>query len=258
MPGKQDGVFAIVQARTGSTRLPGKVLRPLLGRPMLARVIERLLRAKTLSGVVIATTTLPQDEPLARLCGEMGIPAARGDEADVLGRYLAAADSVGARVVVRVTSDCPLIDPEVLDRLVATFLAAPDALDYVSNTIERTYPRGLDAEVLPRRVLERLGRDSRSAEEREHVTLHLLRHRDRYRIAQVRADADYSGHYWTVDTEEDFRLVERIYEEIHPRRPAFTWEDALALVEARPELSLINRRQSIVNEMKHRAIDRSA
>lgn len=256
--GVQPRIVAIVQARVGSTRLPGKVLRPLLGRPMLARVIERLRMSEVLHRVVVATTHLPHDDEVARVAQEEGAGVFRGDETDVLGRYVGAARAFDADVIVRVTADCPLIDAGVIDQVVSRHLTRSDQLDYVSNTIERTYPRGLDVEVLPRRVLEHLDRVSDSPPEREHVTLHLLHHQDRFRIDQVRHPIDHSTHYWTVDTEEDFQLVAHVYEALYPTRPRFMWTDVLQLFETRPELYEINRMQAAVNDAKLRALDRGA
>ena len=251
-------VVAIVQARVGSVRLPGKVLRPILGRPMLARVIERLCLSETLRRVVVATTRLPYDDAVAQVAQGMRAGVFRGDEADVLGRYVGAARAFHADVIVRVTADCPLIDPSVLDQVASAYLAHAEDLDYVSNTVERTHPRGLDVEVFPLRVLEQLDRVSRSAAEREHVTLHVLHHPDRYRIAQVRHPVDHSAHYWTVDTEADFQLVEAVYEALYPTQPRFGWTDVLQLFEARPELFEVNRLQALVNDARLRAIDRGA
>lgn len=256
--GNTPAVVAIVQARAGSTRLPGKVLRPILGRPMLARVIERLRLSETLHRIVVATTDLPQDDAVARIATEMGVGVFRGDEADVLSRYVDAAREFQADVIVRVTADCPLIDAQVLDQIVSTYLARVAELDYVSNTIKRTYPRGLDVEVFPWRTLDRLDRVSRSAAEREHVTLHVLHHPECYRIAQVRHPLDHSAHYWTVDTEQDFQLATAVYEVLYPAQPRFGWTDVLRVFEARPELFEINRVQAMVNDARSRAIDQAA
>jgi len=248
-------VVAIVQARMGSARLPGKVLRLLCGRPMLARVIERLRLSKWLHQIVVATTSLPQDNPVAKLADEVGVEVFRGDEADVLGRYVGAARSAQADVVVRVTADCPLIEPTVVDQAVAMYLAGGDELDYVSNIIERTYPRGLDVEVFPRRILEHLDVVSTSAPEREHVTLHLIRQREHYRIAHALNEVDHSHHYWTVDSEQDLQLVEQVYQALYSKKPSFGWSDVLALFEARPELFQINQADAAVRDARMRALD---
>lgn len=247
-------VVGIVQARMGSARLPGKVLRPLAGQPMLVRVLERMRQASTLRQIVIATTVSPQDDAVAAMAAAMDIGVFRGEEADVLARYVGAAASCRAEVIVRVTADCPLLDAGVLDQAVSAYLAQPDRLDYVSNTVERTYPRGLDVEVFPQRILEQLDQASRLPEEREHVTLHLLRHRRRFRIAQVRAPADYSAHYWAVDTEADFRLMEQVYAALDPARPQFGWMDIVDLFRAHPQWWEINRPQAELHETRLRAL----
>lgn len=249
-------VVCIIQARMGSSRLPGKVLLPLLGRTMLERVIERVALAKTVSAIVVATSDQQSDDCIASVGSESGVTVFRGDEADVLGRYAGAARVSGAEVIVRVTSDCPLLDPGVLDEIVSAYVKNPDGLDYVSNTIERTYPRGLDVEALPMRVIEHLEHVAPSMEEREHVTLHLLRNQAQFRIAQVRYPIDCSDHYWTVDTAQDFRLVERIYEGLYPRNPLFSWTEVLALFRTFPDLYGINRSEAELKEARLRAIDR--
>lgn len=247
-------VVGIVQARMGSTRLPGKVLRPLAGQPMLARVLERMRQASTLHQIVVATTGLPADDAVAALASAQGAGVFRGDEADVLSRYVGAAASCRAEVIVRVTADCPLLDPGVLDQAVTAYLAQPDRLDYVSNTVERTYPRGLDVEVFPRRILEHLDQASRSPEEREHVTLHLLRYRRRFRIEQVRAPTDYSAQYWAVDTEADVRLMEQVYAALDPARPQFRWMDVVELFRARPQWRQIDRSDAALHDARLRAL----
>jgi spore coat polysaccharide biosynthesis protein SpsF len=230
--------IAIIQARTGSTRLPGKVLRPLLGEPLLTRVVRRVRRAATIDETVVATTTLAGDDTIAELGIVEGWPVTRGSEMDLLARYLDAARAYGAERVVRITSDCPLIDPALIDDVVAA-LAAGGA-DYASNTLEpRTFPRGLDVEVMTMDALESAGREDRDPASREHATPYLYRHPERYRLTAVRNPVDESGHRWTVDTPEDFELVRRIYEELG--RDDFGWLDALAVVDAHPDWSDLNR-----------------
>ena len=229
---------AIVQARMGSSRLPGKVLRPLLGEPMLTRVMRRVARSTTLDGVVLATTTQPADDVLASLASSEGWPIARGSETDLLGRYLAAARAHAADVVVRVTSDCPLIDPSVIDATVEAFRSA--GADYASNTLPpRTFPRGLDVEVIALDALETAGREDGDPGWREHATPYLYHHPERFRLLRVPSDDDQSRHRWSVDTPEDLELVERIYEAIG--RDDFGWRQALEVVEAHPGWADVNR-----------------
>ena len=228
---------AIVQARMGSTRLPGKVMLPLLGQPVLSRVMRRAGRARTLDEVVVATTTRPDDDAIVALAEREGWPVVRGSETDLLDRYLLAARTHDAEVVVRITSDCPLIDPDVIDATVDAFHAAD--VDYASNTLEPpTYPRGLDVEVVSRPALERAGREDADPAWREHATPFVYRHPELFRLLRVPADDDHSDLRWTLDTPEDYRLISRIYEALD--RDDFGWREALALVEANPSWTALN------------------
>jgi spore coat polysaccharide biosynthesis protein SpsF len=225
---------AIVQARMGSSRLPGKVLADIEGRTMLARVVLGLLDATTIDRVVIATTTLIEDEPVVAAARDLGVTIARGDRDDVLSRYLNAARSVDAEVIVRVTADCPLLDPAIVDRVVETL--APD-IDYASNTHTRTFPRGLDVEAFHRDTLERLARLATTRPTREHVTSFVLEHPELFRIAQVTAeDTDAADLRWTVDTEEDLALVRALFAAGVPR----DHRSLIAYVRAHPELATAN------------------
>ncbi len=203
-------VVAIVQARMGSSRLPGKVLRDLCGASMLARGIERLRRARSLAGIVIATSTEPEDDAVVAEANQLGVDVFRGSAHDVLSRYHGAARAARADAVVRVTSDCPLIDPEVVDLVVQ--LLSP-TIDYASNTHGvRSYPRGLDCEAFFADTLDRMARMADSAAAREHVTVFIREQPDLFRTAQLVADVDDSDLRWTVDTEADLALVAALYE----------------------------------------------
>ena len=229
---------AIIQARLGSTRLPGKVLLPLLGEPMLTRVVRRTSRAGRLDGVVVATTTQPADQAIVELAEREGWPVVRGSPGDLLDRYLVAARGHDAEVVVRITSDCPLIDPDVIDLTIDAFAAAD--VDYASNSLEpRTYPRGLDVEVMTRAALERAWREDSDPAWREHATPFIYRNPAKFRLLRVASDDDQSAHRWAVDMPEDFELVRRIYEALG--RDDFGWRDALAVVEAHPDWLDLNR-----------------
>ena len=229
---------AIVQARLGSTRLPGKVLLPLLGEPMLTRVVRRVMRATTIDTTVVATTRRPEDDVIVDLGHREGWAVERGSEDDLLDRYVAAARAHDADVVVRITSDCPLIDPGVIDRTVLAFRTG--GIDYASNTLEpATYPRGLDVEVVRRAALERAWREDRDPAWREHATPYIYRHPEIFRLLRVPAEDDHAAERWSVDTAEDFELVERIY--VALGRDDFTWREALAVVEAHPGWAAINR-----------------
>ena len=222
----------------GSTRLPGKVLQEIGGQPMLAHVVARCRRAETLDEVVVATTAEPEDDALASLCAERGWPCARGSAHDVLDRYVRAARQFGADVVVRVTSDCPLMEPEVLNRVVR--MHRDTGADYASNTLApRTFPRGLDVEALTTEALERAGREDRDPAWREHVTPYVYRHPERFRLAAVVDDADHANERWTVDTLEDMQFVRTVY--AHFGHDRFGWRDVLAALDVRPEWRDLNR-----------------
>ena len=229
---------AIVQARTGSTRLPSKVLLPLLGEPMLTRVVRRVGRARSLDRVVVATTTLREDDAIVDLCSSERVAVTRGSPDDLLDRYVSAARENDADTIVRVTSDCPLIDPVVIDETVGAFTAG--GVDYASTGLEpRTYPRGLDVEVVSRPALERAWREDTDPRWREHATPYIYRHPERFRLLPVAADEDLSTHRWSVDTPDDYELVRRIYDAFG--RDDFGWREVLDLLERHPDWADINR-----------------
>ncbi len=229
---------AIIQAHMGSTRLPGKVLADIEGQTMLARVVERTRRARRVDDVVVAATVNPKDSPLLDETKRLGVPAFRGNEEDVLDRYVQCASEHKADPVVRITSDCPLLDPEVVDRVVDAFLASP--CDYASDVLERTYPQGLDVEVIARSALERAWREAREPWERVHVTPYINRHPDRFRLVGVRAESDLSGFRWTVDTSDDLAFVREVYARFRPRTD-FGWKEVLVLLQREPQLVELNR-----------------
>lgn len=229
---------AIVQARTGSTRLPGKVLLPLLGGPILARVVERTMVVPAIDEVVVATTTGVGDDPIVDLARERGWPVERGNADDLLDRYVRAARTHRADVVVRITSDCPLIDPEVISLVLDAFEAG--AVDYASDSLPPvTWPRGLDVEVVAMEALERAWREDGNPAWREHATPYVYRHPEQFSLLRVPAPEDLSAHRWCVDTPEDYELVRRIYQAVG--RPDFGWRTALDVVVAHPEWSALNR-----------------
>jgi spore coat polysaccharide biosynthesis protein SpsF len=229
---------AILQARTGSHRLPGKVLMDLRGEPMMARVVTRASRAESLDRVVVATSTLPGDDAIESLCRERGWPVHRGSPDDLLDRYHQAAVAEGADVVVRITCDCPLIEPEVIDRTVRLFRES--GVDYASSGgPPRSFPRGLDTEVCSFAALERAWREDKDPAWREHVTPYIYRHPELFTMKGLVDDTDRSTMRWTVDTPEDMAFVRRIYESFDDDR--FTWRQVLALLERHPEWLEINR-----------------
>lgn len=234
-------IVTTIEARMRSTRLPGKVLKPLLGKPMLERMVERLRRARRSDAIVVATTTHPADDPIVELARAMGVGCYRGSEEDVLDRVLEAAESVEADLIVETTADCPLIDPGVIDQLIATYLANP--VDYCSNVLKPTYPRGLDAQVFSVATLRQVAALTTDPADREHVSLYIYEHPERYRLLTVASGlADDVGRLrLTVDTPEDFVLVERVYQALYPTNPAFGLAEIVALFERDPELADLNR-----------------
>lgn len=230
----------IAQARMTSTRLPGKVLKTVLGKPLLTYFVERLRRVALADKVVIATTTNTSDEPIVNLCRMMQVSFTRGSESDVLSRYYDAAMVTGANTIVRVTSDCPLIDPLLVDETIRLFHDNSLRFDYVSNSLESKYPLGMGVEVFTMQALKEAHTEGISNAEREHVTPFLYTHPERYRIGGVRSPRDLSQHRWTVDTPEDLELVTRIIQALYPLKPDFDLADILELVAGHPDWPLIN------------------
>lgn len=233
----------IIQARMTSTRLPGKVLADLAGRPLLAQQIARLRPSREIEEIVIATTVNRADDPLVDLARKEGVRWFRGDEQDVLSRYAGAAREAGADLVIRVTSDCPLIDAEEMDRVIRELREHASEVDYASNVLERTYPRGLDTEAFFRDTLERIDRLARSREAREHVTWFIHRERpELFSLRSVRDAQDNSDLRWTVDTPEDLQVVRRIFEDLDLARTRRPYREILSYVRLHPELSAANAR----------------
>jgi spore coat polysaccharide biosynthesis protein SpsF len=227
----------IVQARMTSTRLPGKVLKTVLGKPLLEYQMERLRRIKAVGEIVIATTTNDTDQPIVDFCNRLSVSYFRGSEEDVLARYHGAAEKYNADVVVRITADCPVIDPAVCEAVITYFSKNKNQYDYVR--LEQ-YPRGLDAEVFTFKVLDECFREATEQPDREHVTPFIYRHPKRYRVKHMICDEDYSHHRWTVDTPEDFELVKRIIEELYSINKMFDYVDILNVLKKNPEWYYIN------------------
>lgn len=235
-------VVCIVQARVGSTRLPGKVLKQICGKIVLEHDIDRLKRVKNIDEIVIATTTLEKDNAIVKECERLGVKYFRGSEEDVLSRYYYAAKENNADVVVRITSDCPLIDPEISNDVIKYYLNNKDKYDYVSNTIERTYPRGLDTEVFSFKALEKAFNEAISERYREHVTPYIWDNPKVFRLAQYKNSQDYSDLRWTLDTEEDFELIDKIYNLLYPNMHSkFQFQNILSLYHKYPELYDMNK-----------------
>lgn len=234
---------AIIQARMGSTRLPGKVMKNLGGKTVLNQVIARVKACPRVDEVVVATTVLPEDAIIVEESQRCGVMTFRGSEEDVLSRYYLAAREAGAEIIVRVTADCPFFDPQVLEKMLRQFQTARAegrALDYLSNTLERTFPRGLDAEIFTMAALERAHREAGEPYEREHVTPYIYRHPESFALQSFRNPVYLSDHRWTLDTEEDWRLIEAVYAALDKQGTTFTTQAVLDLLGSRPELVALN------------------
>jgi spore coat polysaccharide biosynthesis protein SpsF len=231
-------VLGILQARVSSSRLPGKVLKPILGRPMLLHQLDRVRRARSLDALVVATSSDASDDAVEALCASAGVACFRGSLEDVLDRFYRAALEFNPQHIVRLTGDCPLIDPELIDRVVEFYLAG--GFDDVGNAVEPTFPDGLDVEVLGFAILEQAWKHASLRSHREHVTLFVHASPDRFRVGSYKQSIDLSHLRWTVDEPEDFELVEQIYEALYPENPAFTTDDILDLLARRPDLTELN------------------
>lgn len=234
-------IVCIMQARIGSTRLPGKVIKKICGKTVLEHDIDRLKRVKNINKIVIATTSLEKDNVIVEEADRLKVSYYRGSEEDVLSRYYYAAKENNADIVVRVTSDCPLIDSEVTEKIIQYYLDNSQKYDYVSNTIDRTYPRGLDTEVFSFKSLQRAFNEAENQSEREHVTPYIWRNTELFKLAQCKNDIDYSSLRWTLDTVEDFELINKIYMSLYSEKMEyFDMKDILCLYKKHPELYEIN------------------
>ena len=235
-------VLAIVQARMGSTRLPGKVLKQVNGKALLEYQIERMERARNIDQMVISTSTRDVDDPIIELCKKMNVDTFRGSENDVLGRFYETSSYYKGEVIVRLTADCPLIDPDVIDRVISFFLDNYPKILYVSNTRKRTYPRGMDTEVFSYQLLQDAYMNANMPHDLEHVTPFMIKRIDSSAVGQIVYSRDESKHRWTVDTIEDFTLIEKILSELYPLKPEFTLEDVLALLNRNQAWTQINEK----------------
>lgn len=228
--------ISVVQARMSSTRLPAKALIDLAGRPLLWHAVTRAAAAGVQEEVVVATSTERSDDPIVDFCGRHGFAVFRGSLNDVLARFHGAARAHGADRIIRLTADCPLLDPEVVAEVARAF--DPAQHDYVSNTLERTYPDGLDTEVFTFEALDRAFHEARLSSEREHVTPYIWKNPRLFRMAQVRQRRDLGHERWTVDEPRDLEFARAVFREMG--RPMFGQRHLLELLERRPELREIN------------------
>ena len=230
-------IVAVVQARMGSTRMPKKVMKPIQGTPMIGLILQRLRRARTLDQIVLATSMDPRNDPLNRYVASQGYEVIRGSENDVLSRYDEAVRKVGADIVVRVTGDCPLIDPQIVDDVVALLREA--GVEYASNIDPPSFPDGLDVEAFTRAALERAQREATQQRDREHVTPY-IREGGRFRKANLRGKEDWSGERWTVDEPSDFAVVEKVFAHFAPAVD-FPWTEIAALRRQQPGIFADNQ-----------------
>lgn len=237
---------AIIQARMGSARFPRKVMRPITGVPMIGLLVERLSRALLVDQIILATSADPSNDPLAKYIQEQGYPVFRGDEEDVLDRYFQAAKEVDADLIVRITGDCPLIDPEIVDTVIQA--CEGEQVDYACNVMPPTFPNGLDVEVFRFSALEQAWREAVDPHEREHVTPY-LRESGKFTLYNVSYSEDLSFGRWVIDEPEDLQVVAGVFEHFYPRRD-FGWLDVLTLSRTSPELFTANEHH-IRNEGSH-------
>ncbi len=243
-------ILTVVQARRGSSRLPDKVSLPLAGQPLLVRMVERVQRARLAGQVVVATTTDPADDALGALCAAHGIAVFRGSPTDLLDRHYQAARAFGADAVVKIPSDCPLIDPAVIDRVLGFYLETAGQYDFVGNLHPATYPDGNDVEVMPLGALETAWREARRPLEREHTTPFFWENPGRFRLANVAWETglDYSmSHRFTIDYPADYDFVKAVYDALYPANPAFGLADILALLRREPGIFGLNNALAGVN-----------
>lgn len=243
-------IIAIIQARMGSTRLPRKVMKKILGKEVILHDIDRLKQIKNLDKIVVATTTKKEDdiivETIENYNSSIGI--FRGSENDVLDRYYKAAREFDANIIVRITSDCPLIDPRVSNKVIEVFLN--NNLDYCSNGLKQTYPRGLDTEVFSFEALEKSWKEAKENYQREHVTPYIYGHPEKFKLLNVSNYKNLSHLRWTLDTIEDFNFINEIYKKLYNENKIFYMEDVLKILKNKPKLVKINKhiKQKTFNE----------
>jgi spore coat polysaccharide biosynthesis protein SpsF len=232
---------AIIEARMTSSRLPGKILLPIMQRPLLELLIERLKRAPSLDEIIVATTSNPTDDIVEELTSQIGVKCFRGSEEDVLNRVLGAAEKNHCDVIVEITGDCPLIDPEIVENLIRIYHT--NNYDYVSNILKIPYPIGMDTQVFSTAVLQKVAALTDDPVDHEHVSLFIYEHPEIFSLYNVESDLPekYSNLRLTVDTQEDFELIQKIYESLYPKNPSFILKDILEFLDKREELLNIYR-----------------
>jgi len=237
-------IVTAIQARNTSRRLPGKVLLPLCGKPLLVRMIERVRRSNLKGILVVATSDMPDDDVIAKLCEKIGISCFRGSLTDLLDRHYQLALAYNADALVKIPSDCPLIDPSIIDQVIGYYLQNYPAFDFVSNLHPATYPDGNDVEIFSIATLKLAWEKARKDFEREHTTPYIWENPEAFRIGNVRwpRGFDYSiSHRWTIDYREDYHFISEVYDRLFPDDPEFGLDDILSLIKRHPEIQELNR-----------------
>jgi spore coat polysaccharide biosynthesis protein SpsF len=245
-------VVTVVQARYGSTRLPGKIFLPLLGKPLLVRMVDRVRSARLVGDVVVATTTEVVDDQIEALCVEQGLQCFRGSTNDLLDRHYQCGKNWGADVVLKIPSDCPLIDPRVIDRVIEAFFS--QNVDYASNLHPQSYPDGQDVEVISFSTLEKAWREAKNDFEREHTTPYIWEHPDLFRITNILWETGKNlsmSHRITIDYPEDYQLICAVYQALYPLNPCFSLNDIVNFLDSRPDIFLLNSEYAGVNWYRH-------
>ena len=248
---------AIIQARMGSTRLPGKVLMQIEDKPLIGHIISRVQQSAYVDDIILATTTDSADDQLVAYAQEIGVKVYRGETANVLSRYYNAAKENNVDVIIRVTADDPFKDPVVIDKLIEAYVAGD--YDYVSNTIEPSYPEGLDIEVFSFSALEKCFKQAQEDFEKEHVTPYIWMHPEKFKLLNVKNDKDLSDIRLTVDTAEDIVFAKEIYKNLYHKKKMFRLNDVLDLFEHKPELlsmmPRIVRNQGLIKSMGNKKVE---
>jgi spore coat polysaccharide biosynthesis protein SpsF len=248
-------IYAIIQARMGSTRLPGKVMLDLCGSPVIEHVINRLNKSNLIDEIIIATSTDSNNQPLIDFCINKGVSFFVGSEDDVLDRYYQTAIDNNVEdedILIRITSDCPLIDPFVVDKVIQEHISSDN--DYTTNVLDCTYPDGLDCEVFNFSTLKDTWLNANLSSQREHVTLYIRDNPDKFKLGNVKNDVDLSDFRWTLDEKEDFVFIEEVYNNLFDKNSFFTMEDIVELLNEKPELLKINskfdRNEGLIKSLK--------
>lgn len=234
-------IYAIFQVRMGATRLPGKMFKKILGRPLLWHVVQRVKSADLVDRIILATTRKKEDDQIVEFAEKEGIPFSRGSDEDVLDRFYKAAKKFAPDIIVRITPDDPFKDPKIIDNFIGYFLKHKDELDYLSNTIKPTYPEGIDIEIFTSKTLERTWREAKEPSEREHVTSYIWNNPKKFRIKNLSRKQNLSHLRWTIDYSADLKFTREIYKRLYSKKKIFLMDDILKLLKKEPELQKINQ-----------------